>query len=79
MSRLTYGISRNVDATDERGRPCKIALAVIKHENGREQTVAIPEELIRFAGEGVIEDEVKRAAGAPSDTQFGKPIKLPGA
>lgn len=62
MSLASYGITRNVAATDSQGRDCKIALVVIKHDNGFEQTLAINEELIRFAGEGIIEHEVKIAA-----------------
>lgn len=77
MASVTYGISRNVDATDEHGQPCKIALAVIEHENGTKQTLAIPEALIAYAGETIIDEEVRRAAASPSDAQFRKPIKLP--
>lgn len=77
MTALTYGITRNVEATDEHGQPCKIALVVIEHRNGTRQTLAINEALIAYAGESIIEDEVKRAAASPSDAQFGKTIKLP--
>lgn len=62
MSLLSYGISRNVPATDPDGRDCRIALVTIKHENGREQTLAIDEEKIRFCGEGIIDLEVREAA-----------------
>lgn len=62
MSLASYGVTRNVAATNSLGEPCTIALVVIKHENGHEQTLAINEELIRFAGEGIIEREVKLAA-----------------
>jgi hypothetical protein len=61
MSLASYGITRNVAATDPQGRPCKIALVVIKHENGFEQTLAINEDEIRFAGEGVIDLRVRQS------------------
>lgn len=77
MSKVTYGISRNVEATDEHGQPCKIALAVIEHENGTKQTVAIPEALIAYAGTSIIDEEVRRAASSPSDAQFRKVIQPP--
>lgn len=62
MALATYGISRNVAATGPDGRSAKIALVTIRHENGHKQTLAINEELIRFAGEGIIEDEIRRAS-----------------
>lgn len=55
-----YTLTRNIDATKD-GRPCKIALASVIHENGTGETVAIPEELIKFAGESIIPVEVDRA------------------
>lgn len=61
MALLSYTVTRNVDATKGDGTPCKIALASVVHENGTGQTVAIPEDLIRFAGESIIDAEVKRA------------------
>lgn len=63
-----FTVTRNVEATDSAGKPCKIALASVVHENGQSQTVAIKEELIKFAGEGIIEREVMRAVGSPTDT-----------
>ena len=57
-----YGVSRNVEAEDAKGRPVKIALVVIERDNGSLDTLAINEELIRFAGEGMIEAEVRRRA-----------------
>jgi hypothetical protein len=70
MSILSYTVTRNIDAEDEQGNPVKIALASVVHENGVGQTVAIPEALIRFAGESVIEREVMRAVGSPSDASL---------
>lgn len=69
MSLFSYTVSRNIEATGPNG-PCKITLATIVHENGVGQTVAIPEELIRFAGEGIIEAEVMRAVGSPADASL---------
>lgn len=66
MSLRSYTVTRHVSATDAQGNPCKIALATIIHENGVGQTVAIREDLIRFAGEGIIDEEVKRAAQSPT-------------
>lgn len=77
MTALTYGVTRNVEATDEHGQPCRIALVVIEHESGAKQTLAVNEALIRYAGEDIIEAEVKRAAASPSDAQFGRAIQLP--
>lgn len=71
-----YVVRRNVAAHDKDGQPCKIAFVLIKHENGFEQTLAINEDLIRFAGESVIEDEVKRAAALPSDVSAGNRLGL---
>lgn len=71
-----YVVRRNVAALNSDRKPCKVALVLIKHENGFEQTICINEDLIRFAGESVIEDEVKRAAALPSDASVGNPLKL---
>ena len=60
MANVRYGVTRNVEARDEKGRPVRIALAVVEHENGYVEKVAINEDLIRFAGEGIIEDEIRR-------------------
>jgi hypothetical protein len=57
-----YGISRNVPAVDKDGKDTRICLCLIRHENGYEQRHAIPESLIQYAGEGVIELEVQEAA-----------------
>lgn len=73
---LSYSVRRHVEAQDKDHRPCKIALVLIKHQNGFEQTLCINEDLIKFAGESVIEDEVKRAAALPSDASRGNPLKL---
>ena len=62
MALVSYGITRNVKAQDAHGRAVKIAMVVIKHENGTEQTLAINEDFIRFAGEDVIEKEVLAAS-----------------
>ena len=65
MSLRSYTVTRNVAATDASGKPCRIALASVIHENGVGQTVAIPEDLIRFAGESIIDEEVRRAVSSP--------------
>lgn len=62
MTLLRYGLSRNVEARDAKGRKTLICMAVIEHENGFQQRLAIPEELIQYAGEGIIELEIKEAA-----------------
>ena len=56
---VRYGVSRNVPATKD-GQPCKIAMVVIERENGHLHTIAVNEELIKFMGEGVIEQEIAR-------------------
>lgn len=66
MAMIEYRVMRNVPAVDEKGEDCKIAVALVMHESGVCQRVAIPEALIRFAGEGIIDDEVKRAAALPA-------------
>lgn len=65
MSIQSYTVTRNVKAKDGAGRPVQIALASIIHENGTGQTVAIPEDLIKFAGESIIAQEVARAVASP--------------
>lgn len=70
MSLLSYTVTRHVPADGPNG-PCYIALASIVHENGVGQTVAIPEDLIRFAGEIIIEQEVMRAVASPADAALG--------
>lgn len=70
MTIQSFTVTRNVDATDGNGQPCKVALASIIHENGVGQTVAIREDLIAFAGEEIIEKEVMRAAASPGQTQI---------
>lgn len=70
MSRIDYTVQRNVEAENAEGKPCLIALALIRHENGMEQTLAINEEQIRYEGEEIIEREVKLAAANPPDAAF---------
>jgi hypothetical protein len=67
MSLATYTLMRNVPAETEDGKPTLIAIALVTHANGTLQRVAIPEELIRYAGEGIIEHEVRQAAMLPPD------------
>lgn len=57
---IRYGVARNVPAEDEAGKPCRIALVVIERESGALETVCINEARIRFHGEGIIADEVRR-------------------
>jgi hypothetical protein len=72
---VRYGLSRNVEATDANGNAVKICMAVVHHENGYMQTIAINEELIRFMGEGAIEQEIARAIKSPSDASEGFPFR----
>lgn len=64
---VRYGVSRNVPADGPNG-PTKIALVVIERDTGNKdnlafETIAIPEDKIRFAGESIIENEVRRVMG----------------
>jgi hypothetical protein len=67
MSLATYTLMRNVPAETEQGKPTLLAIALVTHANGALQRVAVPEELIRYAGEGVIEHEIRQAASLPPD------------
>jgi hypothetical protein len=60
MAIQSFTVTRDVDAVDDKGQPVKIALASVIHENGEGETVAVREDLIRFAGESIIETEVRR-------------------
>jgi hypothetical protein len=60
---VRYGVSRHVAATDAAGNPCQIAVVVIERENGSFETLAVSEDKIKFAGEGVIEAEVRERVG----------------
>lgn len=64
-AQISYHVSRNVAAEDEKGRQTKIALILIKHANGRLQRACLNEDLIKFAGEGLIENEVRRVSVLP--------------
>jgi hypothetical protein len=57
---IRYGLQRNVPAEKD-GQPCKIAMVVVERENGQLTTLAVNEELIKFMGEAVIEQEIARA------------------
>lgn len=57
---IRYRVTRNVAAEDSFGQPCRIALVSVEYVNGWQDTFVIPEGLIQFAGEGIIEDEVRR-------------------
>lgn len=61
MALVEYGVSRNMTVVDEHGKELQAALILIKHENGYTERLIVREDLIRFAGEQVIDDEVKRA------------------
>jgi hypothetical protein len=63
-SSVRYGVSRNVPAEDEHGKPVKLALVLIERDNGAFETLGINEERIRFHGEGIIEEEVLRKVHA---------------
>lgn len=56
-----YTLTRDVVARKDDGSEHRIALASVVHENGVGETVAINEDLIKFAGEGIIPIEVERA------------------
>jgi hypothetical protein len=60
---VRYGVSRHVAATDAAGHSADIAIVVIERENGAFETLAVPEEKIRFAGESIIEAEVRARVG----------------
>lgn len=70
MTAIRYTVSRNVQANDRDGKPAKIAIAWVIFENGQRMRVAIPEDLIKFAGGSIIEQEVKKAAMMPADTML---------
>lgn len=76
MARYEYGLSRNMPAKDSHGDDVLLAVALIRHENGYEQTVVIPESLIKFEGEGIIAKEVARAAALPPTAAEGNPLGL---
>lgn len=67
MSLATYTVMRRVPAETEDGKLAFVAIALVTHANGALQRVAIPEELIRYAGEGIIDQEVRQAAKLPPD------------
>lgn len=70
MALQSFSVSRNVDATDAHGKPVKIALATIGHDNGVLQTIAIPESRIMFEGEDLIAREVALAVMSPQKPQL---------
>jgi hypothetical protein len=73
---VDYTVRRFVPARKDNGSEALIALVLIRHENGQKQTVCVDEEMIRFYGEKVIDDEVKRAVSLPSDVSLGNPFKM---
>lgn len=70
MSMIEYRVMRNLPAVNDKGEDCRIAVALVMHENGLCQRVAIDEWLINFAGEGIIDDEVRIAASLPADASI---------
>jgi hypothetical protein len=66
---VRYGVSRHVPATDKDGKAVELALVVVEHENGHLDKFAVREDLIRFAGVGIIENEVQIRAAGHSATQ----------
>lgn len=66
---ITYTVRRRVEARDDAGKPTKIALAFVHFPGGLNRVLAISEDLIRFAGEGVIEREVRDFAGYEATRQ----------
>lgn len=59
-SGISYGISRNVAAVDKDGKECRIALVVFEKGSLTHQ-LAISEDLIKFAGESIIDKEIAQA------------------
>jgi hypothetical protein len=57
-----YGLSRNMPCVDKDGNEALMCLCIIQHENGYVHRHVIPEDMIRYAGEGVIALEVAEAA-----------------
>lgn len=74
MASYEYGLSRNMPAKDQHGDEVLLAVALIRHENGYEHTLVIPEALIRLEGEAVIEREVAKAALLPPTAAEGNPL-----
>lgn len=64
---ISYAIQRNIAAKDKTGKPCKIALALIRFPDGTGTTLAIPEGLLAtIPPQGVddfIAQEVEAAVG----------------
>jgi len=64
---ITYGVQRNVAATDKGGRPVKIALCVVRMPDGSGTTLAIPEGLLATIPTDKLDDfidsEVEAAVG----------------
>lgn len=61
-TKVRYTVQRNMKAQDKDRKPCLIAIAFCELENGHKFTCAINEGLISYAGEGIIDDEVKQRA-----------------
>lgn len=64
---IEYAVRRNVEAKDSRGKPCRIALAVVKFPDGTGTTLAIPEGLLATVPPDKVSDfiasEVEAAIG----------------
>jgi hypothetical protein len=60
MALIRYTVARNIPASKD-GKTAFIAVALVQFENGHRTRLAIPEDLIRFAGEAIIDQEVRRA------------------
>lgn len=43
---ISYGISRNMPATDKNGRPCSVALVLVQFPDLTVQRLVIPEALL---------------------------------
>lgn len=64
---ITYAVQRKVSATDKRGSPIQIALAIIRMPDGTGTTLAIPEGLLATIPPDKLDDfiqsEVEAAVG----------------
>lgn len=68
MALFAYTVMRNMPATNAQGKDCLIAIALVRHENGYTDRVAINEDFLRFQSGGdplreeqIIEHEIGQA------------------
>ena len=53
---ISYGVSRNMAASDKDGRPCSIALVLVQFPDGTTHKLAIPEGLLATIPPGKQDD-----------------------